>query len=90
MAAAPMPQPEAGAGAAAPTPDPTQSAGGGGAPASPEQMQLAAIYQHLKSMAQANPVMSAGLAKAAEGIQEAQSAMISQPQQQPTSTNPTY
>lgn len=89
--------------AAAPTPDPTQPAGGapapdaggspGGAPpsqapASPEQMMLAKLYQACKALAQQNPILSAGLQKAAQGIQEAQTAMVTQPQPQPASSNP--
>ena len=83
--------------ASAPTPDPSQGgapppdAGGGapsGAPASPEQMMLAKLYQACKGLAQQNPILSAGLTKAAEGIQEAQTALVSQPAPQPASSNP--
>lgn len=86
--------------ASSPTPDPTQSAGGapdpGGAPgapppgpqANPQQMMLAQMYQVCKRLAQENPAMSAGMQKAAQGIQEAQTAMITQPQPQPTGATP--
>jgi hypothetical protein len=81
--------------AAAPQSDPSQQAAPQGgapsdAPASPEMMQLAAIHQHLSQMAQANPAMSAGLAKAVQGITEAMSASASQPQQQGPSQSPPY
>ena len=46
------------------------------APANPQQVVLAQIYQVLKRLAQENPVLSAGLQKAAQGIQEAQTAML--------------
>lgn len=82
--------------ASAATPDPTQGgapapdagASQGQAPASPEQMMLAKLYQACKGLAQQNPILSAGLQKAAEGIQEAQTALVTQPQQQPASANP--
>lgn len=80
MAASPMPQPGA----------PAPGAMGGDAPASPEQQQLAAIYQHLKQMSQANPAMAAGLEKAAAGIQEAQSAALVNQPPAPMSQNPQY
>ena len=79
MAAAPMPQPGMGA----------PKAMGGDAPASPEQQQLAAIYQHLKQMASGNPLLAAGLEKAAAGIQEAQSSLVSQAPPSPMQ-NPQY
>ncbi len=83
--------------AASPTPDPSQGgapppdAGGGassGAPASPEQMMLAKLYQACKGLAQQNPVLSAGLEKAALGIQEAQTALLTQPAPQSAQQNP--
>jgi len=49
---------------------------------------LAQIYQVLRRLAQENPPMSAGLQKAAAGIQEAQTAMLTQPRPQPTEGNP--
>lgn len=85
--------------AAAPMPDPGQSqapgAGGAqgapsGAPASPQLMQLAAIHQHLVQMAQDSPAAASGLAKATQGITEAMSALVSQPQQSSPSQSPSY
>lgn len=78
-AAPPSPSPDAGA----PPPDqPSQ------APASPEQVMLAQMYQLCKRLAAEKPELSAGLQKAAEGIQEAQTAMIVQPQPQPAGATP--
>jgi hypothetical protein len=37
---------------------------------------LAQMYQVIKRLAQENPQMAAGLQKAAQGIQEAQTAML--------------
>lgn len=84
--------------AAAPMPDPGQSQAPGGAPvgapsgapASPQLMQLAAIHQHLVQMAQDNPAAATGLAKAAQGITEAMSALVSQPQQSSPNQSPSY
>lgn len=60
------------------------------APANPQQMALAQLFQVIKRLGAENPVLSAGLAKAAEGIQEAQTAMVTQPQSQPSTSNPPY
>jgi len=49
---------------------------------------LAQVSQLLQKLAQSNPVLSAGLQKAVQGISEAQTAMISQPTPQPTQANP--
>jgi len=46
------------------------------APASPAQMMLAQMFQVCKRLATENPAMSAGLQKAAQGIQEAQTALL--------------
>ncbi len=51
-------------------------------------MALSRVVMILKQLAQQNPVLSAGLTKAVQGINEAQSAMVSQPQPQPTGANP--
>lgn len=59
-----------------------------GAPANPVQIMLAQIYQVLRRLSQENPALSAGLQKAGAGIQEAQSAMLTQPRPQPTEGNP--
>lgn len=74
---------------------PDQGAAPGGdqasqAPANPKQQMLAQMYQLCKKMAQEDPVLSAGMQKAAQGIQEAQTAMVSQPSQQSSSANPPY
>ncbi len=53
-------------------------------------MMLAKLYQACKALAQQNPILSAGLQKAAQGIQEAQTAMVTQPQPQPTGSTPPY
>ena len=86
--------------AAAPQPDPTAAGAGpetgaapsapSQAPANPKQIMLAQMYQLCKRLAQEDPVLSAGLGKAAQGIQEAQTAMVTQPEPQPTSANPPY
>jgi hypothetical protein len=58
------------------------------APANPAQMMLAQMYQVIKRLAQENPSLSAGLQKAAQGIQEAQSAMLMNRPQAPPEQNP--
>jgi hypothetical protein len=88
MAATPMQDPQQ-TGGGQPSPD-AASASASQAPASPEQMQLAQVFQVLRRMAQSNPILSAGLSKAAQGVQEAQTALITQPQQQPATQNPAY
>jgi hypothetical protein len=80
--------------AASPAPPPPgpEAGGGGGAPsaapANPKQVMLAQMYQLCKRLAQEDPTLSAGMQKAAEGIQEAQTAMVTQPQPQPAASNP--
>jgi hypothetical protein len=49
---------------------------------------LAQMYQLCKRLAQEDPILSAGLQKAAQGIQEAQTAMVTQPQPTPTGATP--
>jgi len=85
-----------------PQSDPTQGGSPGGAPsgdtapaqgqppANPKQIALAQMYQLCKKLAQEDPILSAGLQKAAEGIQEAQTAMVTQPAPTPSSSNPPY
>lgn len=46
------------------------------------------MYQMCKRLAQGKPELSAGLQKAAQGIQEAQTALVTGAQPQPTSSNP--
>jgi hypothetical protein len=53
-------------------------------------MALAKLYQVCQQMAQTNPIIAAGMQKAAEGIQEAQSALVTQPQPQPMQSTPPY
>lgn len=60
------------------------------APANPKQVMLAQLYQLCMKLAQEDPVLSSGLGKAAQGIQEAQTALITQPQPQPTGNTPPY
>ena len=96
-----MPPPEDQAQSAGPTPPPGGNPPGGpgagppgadqqGMQAPPDQTQvmMAKIYQACKQLAQLNPVLAPGLSKAAEGIQEAQSALVSQPRQQPPQQTP--
>lgn len=81
------------AGGSQPQPSPGPEAGGGApsqAPASQEQIMLAKLYQACKALAQQNPVMSAGLSKAAEGIQEAQTALVTQPKNESPQQSPPY
>jgi hypothetical protein len=70
--------------AAAPMGAPSQ------APANPQQVVLAQIYQVLKRLAQENPVLSAGLQMAAQGIQQAQTAMLTQAPQASPEQSPPY
>lgn len=59
-------------------------------PANPLQMLLARWYQTAKQMAQADPRLAAGMEKIAQGIQEAQTALVSPPQPTPTGQQPQY
>jgi hypothetical protein len=72
---------------------PPQQAGGAppsAAPANPQQQVLAQMYEVAKKLAQENPVISSGMAKVAEGIQEAQTAMLTSAPQTPPDQNPPY
>jgi hypothetical protein len=51
-------------------------------------IMLAKISQVLQQLAQSNPVLSGGLQKALAGIQEAQTAMVTQPQPLPAGSTP--
>lgn len=89
MAAAPQPDPQAAGGApeqgGAPAPaQPSQ------APANPQQVMLAQMYQVCKRLALENPIMSGGMEKAAQGIQEAQTALVTQPKPQPAGQTPPF
>ena len=88
MAAAPQPDPQSGGapGGAAPG---GASAAPSAAPANPSQIMLAQMYQLCKRLSEQDPTLAPGLAKAAQGIQEAQTAMA-QSQPQPSSQNPSY
>lgn len=82
-----MPDGQPGAGSPAGAPPPG-AAPPSAAPANPAQMMLAQMYQVCKRLAQENPAMSGGLQKAAQGIQEAQTALLmnrpgSSPEQNP-------
>lgn len=99
MAAPGTPDPGAGGAGTAPGGAQPQPSPGGGpeaggapsqAPASPEQIMLAKLYQACKALAQQNPVLSSGLSKAAEGIQEAQTALVTQPKNEAPQQSPPY
>lgn len=74
-------------GAPAPSPAPAAPSA---APANPLMMNLAKLYQVCSQLAQSNPIIAAGMQKAAEGIQEAQSALVTQPQPQPMGQTPPF
>jgi hypothetical protein len=90
MATTPQPDPTTAGGAPDAGAPPAASSAPSQAPASPEQIMLAKLYQACKALAQQNPILSTGLQKAAQGIQEAQTALVTQPQPQPTAQNPPY
>lgn len=74
-------------------PAPSPGAGGqppSAAPANPQQQILAQMFEVAKKLAQENPVLSSGMAKVAEGIQEAQTAMLTNAPQTPPEQNPPY
>lgn len=87
-----------------PTPDQQQDPnaaspqqGGGGSPqqgapsqdqASDMQMLLARWYQTAKQIAAADPRTASGMEKVAQGIQEAQTALVSPPQPTPMGQQP--
>ena len=75
--------------------DPSQQQGGGdssasGGQANDIQMLLARWYQTAKQMAAADPRVASGMEKVAQGIQEAQTALVSPPQSTSMSQQPTY
>jgi len=84
MSTQPQPDPTQGGGApdAGAAPAPSQ------APANPKQIMLAQMYQLCKRLAQEDPTLSAGMQKAAQGIQEAQTALVTEAKPQPSSSNP--
>jgi hypothetical protein len=94
MAAPGTPDPGAGAQPQPAQPQPTPGGPEAGAPsqapASQEQIMLAKLYQACKALAQQNPAMAPGLSKAAEGIQEAQTALVTQPKNEAPQQSPPY
>lgn len=90
MASSPMPDQSGAAGQADPasaSPQPGAQPASQ-APASPEQMMLAKIFQASQQLMQ-NPIISSGMQKVMAGIQEAQSALVTQaPQPSPSQTPP--
>jgi len=81
---------QGGAAAAAPASAPPQQGAqpASQAPASPEQMMLAKIFQASQQLMQ-NPIISAGMQKVMAGIQEAQTALVTQaPPPSPSQTPP--
>lgn len=53
-------------------------------------MMLSKVTMLLKQLAQSRPELSAGLTKALQGINEAQSALVTGGQPQPAGSNPSY
>jgi len=97
MATTPQPTPDQqGQGAAppmdsgAPPQGPSPQGGASQAPANPLQMLLARWYQTAKQMAASDPRIAAGMEKVAQGIQEAQTALVSPPQPTPIGQQPQY
>ena len=102
MATSPQPMPQDQSGAAPPTgggappqgaaPDQgaQQPGAASQAPANPMQMLLARWYQTAKQMAASDPRLASGMEKIAQGIQEAQTALVSPPQPAPVSQQPQY
>jgi len=60
------------------------------APASPLQMLLARWFETAKQMAASDPRLAAGMEKVAQGVQEAQTALMSPPQPTPMGQQPQY
>ncbi len=60
------------------------------APASPLQMLLARWFQTAKQMAASDPRLASAMEKVAQGIQEAQTALVSPPQPTPMGQQPQY
>lgn len=73
-----------------PSPTPPDQGAPSQAPAPPELMLLARFSQALDQLAQQVPAASSGLAKAKQGINEAMSAIVSQPQQQAPQQSPPF
>jgi hypothetical protein len=89
----PMPDPSASSpqgGAGAPPPQSGPPQGGGGGQASQLQSLLAQWYQVSKQIAASDPRLASGMEKVAQGIQEAQTALVSPPQPTPIAQQPSY
>ena len=97
-----MPDPQQSQGSAAPPPDASGAAsapqGGDGnqqpspssAPANPLQMLLAKWYQTAKQMAASDSRLASGMEKVADGVQEAQTALVSPAQPSTPAQQPQY
>lgn len=89
MATTPQSDPSQGGGAPQGAPDPSQGGGAPSqAPAPPEMMMLGNIVQALKQLAQSKPECASGIQKAVQGLNEAQSALVSSPQQSQSQSPP--
>ena len=83
----PPPPPQGGEQAGPPQGGPPQ---GGGDQSSQLQQLLARWYQTAKQMASSYPRLASGMEKVSQGIQEAQTALVSPPQPTPTQQQPSY
>ena len=100
MAASPMPDPQQQQQGAPPDAGGASSSPQGGdgaaqpspssAPANPIQMLFAKWYQTAKQMAASDPRIASAMGKVADGIQEAQTALVSPQQPQSPSQQPQY
>ena len=99
MATAGMPSPDQSGGAppqpgaGAPPPPPPQGGGQqppsqGGGQANQLQQLFAQWYQASKQIASSDPRLASGMEKVAQGIQEAQAALVTPPQPTPMSQQP--
>ena len=98
MATNGMPQPDPTQGGGPPAGGPPSPPPQGGPPqggqgsgqASQLQTLLANWYTTSKQMAASDPRLASGMEKVAQGIQEAQAALVTPPQPTPTSQQPSY
>jgi hypothetical protein len=96
MATNPMPAPDQGGSPAGGPPSPPPQGGPQGGPpqgggqANDLQKLFAQWYQVSKQIAASDPRLSSGMEKVAQGIQEAQAALVTPPQPTPTSQQPSY
>jgi hypothetical protein len=95
MATSGMPQPDQDQGGSPQggPPSPSPQGGGalpqqGGGQANELQTLLARWFQTSKQMAASDPRLASGMEKVAQGIQEAQAALVTPPQPTPTSQQP--